>query len=210
MSDTLTQLIAKVQAQLIDNGTRFTTATCTAAIRAALSRINKRIPLHAADQIDAIADQLEYAASTALYVTDVLLFDADGDEHSPLEFQPYEEDNRQYFRLKSSLATDEIILCRYAQAHTVSGLDSSTDSTLTADQDNVIVDGACVEALKIRAASRIETINLQQGVSDNYREVMVSFANAFEAGLRYYERRTPAPSPNRQTAWNDEYYGWNL
>ena len=60
MSDTLTQLIAKIQAQLLDDGTRFTTATCTAALRAALKDFNLAAPVHAGTLIDVVADQYEY------------------------------------------------------------------------------------------------------------------------------------------------------
>ena len=66
MSDSLTTLTTKLQALLMDGGTLFTSTTCTAAIRQALSRINVRMPIHAGTLIDTVADQYEYELTTAL------------------------------------------------------------------------------------------------------------------------------------------------
>lgn len=73
------------------------------------------------------------------------------------------------------------------------------------------MDGACAEAISFRAASRIETINLQQAVSDNYRKAMGHFRMAYEMGLSAYirDRRAPVSEPNT-AAWNDEYHGWDV
>lgn len=214
MSATLTTLISRTQAQLIDDGTRFTSATLTAAIRATLADINRRIPLAAADLIEAVTDQLEYEVNDidtkALYVIDILRNDTDGDLHTPLNYEEFQEDTRVFFRLNTAEAEGEYILCKYARLHTVSGLDSETDSTLTSHQDQILVDGACAKALAIRAASRVETNNLQTNVSDNYREAMQAFESAYEAGVRFYQRRAGAPKTNRVSAWNDGYHGWPI
>jgi len=210
MTKTLTQLVSAVQAQLIDDGTRFSTATCTAAIRSALGKLNRRIPINAEQIIDTIEGQYTYEPSGAAFITDVLQYFTTTEAYQPLEYDAISEDNRATFRLRAPLAGGLLLLARYTQFHTISGLDASTESTLTADQDNVLIEGACAEALAIRAASRIETINLQQAVSDNYREVMMEFMKAFEAGLRYYERRQAIPQLGRTTAWNDQYHGWTV
>lgn len=213
MSATLTTLISRVQAQLIDDGTRFTTATCTAALRACLKNVNERAPVNAGTRIDVIAEQLEYELtdedSRAMSIIDVLEYDADGENHTPIPYDDYAEDERLFFRLRTALASGEI-LARYTIPHTISGLDSETESTPSARLDQIIVDGACVEALTYRAASRIETINLQQNVSDNYREIITHFRNAYELGLSAYirDRRAPVSEPNT-AAWNDEYHNWD-
>lgn len=210
MTKSLTELIAATQAQMIDDGTRFSTATCTAAIRAALAKMNKRIPLQAEEILDTLDGKLVYEPTEALYVTDVLQYFTTTETYPPLEYRTFDQDNRAFFQLKDPLPTGLLILARFTKAHTVSGLDSATDSTLTADQDQVLIDGACMQALAIRAASRIETINLQESVAQQYRESMIAFGNAFEMGIRYYERREPPPSVGRLTAWNDEYHGFPI
>lgn len=215
MSASLSALISRVQAQLIDDGTRFSTATCTAALRACLKNVNERAPVYAAARIDVVAEQYEYELSDedsrAMAILDVLDYDTDDNEtHDPLPFDAYNEDERLFFRLRTPLDEGEI-LCRYTIPHTISGLDSETDSTPSARLDQIIVDGACVEALAYRAASRVETINLQQQVSDNYREAMQHFRQAYELGLSAYirGRRAPVSEPN-PAAWNDEWHGWNV
>lgn len=214
MTDTLTQLIAKVQAQLIDDGTRFTTATCTAAIRACLKNVNERAPINAGTRIDVVADQKEYELSDedsdAMSVLDILEWDDDGEDHTPIAYDAYTEDERVFFRLRVPLDEGEI-LARYTIPHTINGLDSETESTPSARLDQIIVDGACAEAIAYRAASRIETINLQQEVSDNYREAMTHFRAAHELGLSAYtrDRRSPVSEPNT-AAWNDPYHNWDI
>ena len=214
MSGTLSQLIANVQVQLIDDGTRFTTDTCTAAIRSCLKNVNERIPINFEAIIDVIADQKEYEVTDAdiraMSILDVLEWDDDGDDHIPLPYDPYSQDERLYFRLRSALQAG-YILARFTIPHTISGLDSETESTPSARLDQIIVDGACVQVIAYRAASRIETINLQLSVSDNYREAMGHFRMAYEMGLSAYirDRRAPVSEPNT-AAWNDEYHGWNV
>ena len=214
MTDTLTQLIARVQAQLIDDGTRFNTATCTAALRAALKNINERAAINAGTRIDVVTDQKEYELSDedsrAMSILAILEWDNDGEDHTPILYDAYSEDERLFFRLRIALDDGEI-LARYTIPHTISGLDSATESTPTSRLDQIIVDGACAEAIAYRAASRIETINLQQSVSDNYREAMTHFRQAYELGLSAYirDRRAPVSEPNT-AAWNDEYHGWNV
>jgi len=84
MSDTLTTLISKVQAILGDDGTIFTTATVTAAIRQALSEWNLRVPTFAAVTITGVNNQYEYELtsedSRALGITDVLRQGANNNE----------------------------------------------------------------------------------------------------------------------------------
>lgn len=214
MTDTLTQLIARVQAQLIDDGTRFTTATCTAALRACLKNVNERAPINAGTRIDVVANQKEYELtdedSRAMSILDVLKWDEDGEDHTPLLYDAYSEDERLFFRLRTALSSGEL-LARYTIPHTISGLDSEISSTPSARLDQILVDGACAEAIAFRAASRIETINLQQQVSDNYREAMAHFRNAYELGISAYirDRRSPVSEPNT-AAWNDKYHNWNI
>lgn len=214
MTASLTTLISRVQTQLVDDGTRFSTATLTAALRACLKNVNERAPINAGTRIDVTADQYEYELSDedsrAMSVLDILEWDDDDEAHLPLPYDAYTEDERLFFRLRTPLDSGEI-LARYTIPHTISGLNSEIESTPSARLDQIIVDGACAEAIAYRAASRIETINLQQSVSDNYREAMTHFRNAYEQGLQAYirDRRAPVSEPNT-AAWNDSYHHWDI
>lgn len=203
MPDTLTELIAKVQALLIDDGTNFATATCTAAIREALSTFNEYLPINAAELIDAVSDQLEYELSDydsrATSITDVLLQDSNSQEVDvSLTFDQYTEDERLFFRLRYPQATGETIIARYAVPHTINGLDSETESTIPAPQTSLLVKGAAAEALRARAYARVETINLNKDVSDNYRELSAIYGNEFILRLTSLagKKRTPVSEPD--------------
>lgn len=214
MSDSLTTLIGKVQNILGDStATYFTTAICTAAIRQALTEINIRAPIHAAVIITPVNNQYEYELtdedSNAIEILDILQQGKNEDELDiSLTYDSYSEDERLFFRLRSPLTTSDRIIARYTLNHTINGLDSQVESTLRAEQDQIIVDGAAYYALLIRAASRVESVNLSKDQSDNYREIAGTFRRAFDAGLNSIaKKRAPVGEPDTR-AWNDEYHTW--
>jgi hypothetical protein len=215
MSKTLTTLIANVQALLLDDGTRFTTATVTAAVRAALKEINQRAPVNAATLIDVVAEQHDYEltdspdAENAIALSDILLWDADVDNHIPLNYSEYSEDERIYFRLREAQSAGDFLLARFTIPYTVSGLDSATESTIPAFYDDILIDGACFWACQIRSIGRVETINLNQGVSENLRDAKIYFRQAFDSGLLLMAKKKPAVSQARAETWNDEWYERN-
>ena len=69
MSSNLAALTSKLQAQLIDNGTLFSAATCTVAFREALRKWNMIAPVHAATIIDVVPSQFEYMLNDATFGT---------------------------------------------------------------------------------------------------------------------------------------------
>jgi hypothetical protein len=214
MSDTLTQLIAKVQVMLGDDGTIFTTALVTGAVRQALDEWNLRVPVHAATTITGVNDQYEYELTDydtlAVEIIDVL---RRGDNSNELDesitFDQYNEDERIFFRLRAPVTTSDTLIVRYKTHHTINGLDSATDSTLPSYHDQAIVNGAAFFSIMIRATSRIETINLSKDQSDNYREVAAAYAQAFAMRIRTEasKKRPPVGEPDTR-AWNDGYHSW--
>jgi hypothetical protein len=212
MSDTLTQLIAKLQPLLLDDGTRFTTATCTSAIRQALKEFNLAAPIHAGDLVTPVLGQKEYELDvpTALEIVDVLRMGRDAylEEHVSLNFDRYFEDGRPFFRLRVAEPTTNTLIVRYLVPHTISGLDSATDSTLPALFDVILLDGAAWQACLIRAAGRIETINMNLDVPDPWTTAALHFEEAFKFGLLNAARQ-PFPSVPDCRKWNDEWQGWS-
>jgi hypothetical protein len=213
MSSTLTVLIAKLQAQLLDNGTLFTTPTCTVAFREALRKWNIAAPIHAGTVIDVVASQYEYALNDATFTTlldieSVWLQDPSGGENDTmLVYDFYFEDNSPLLRLRQALASGHLII-RYTQLHTIVGLDSAADGILTTDQEQVLIDGACVEAINIRTASLVEGYNLSPDVIGQYKKAEIAFQQAFSQGLARYARRRPAVGAPDSAAWNDEWHDW--
>ena len=216
MSDSLTTLIGKVQNTLGDaSAAYFTTAICTAAIRQALTEFNRIAPQFAAVTIAGVNDQYEYELSDedidAVKVIDVLLQGTDAalDLNTPITYDDYIEDERVFFRLRSPVTSADVLIVRYTLHHTINGLDSAVDSTILAADDQIIVDGGCYHAIMIRAASRVETINLSKEQSDNYREIAGHFRTAFNLGLANAARKRPPVSEPDTRAWNDRYHTWD-
>ena len=215
MADTLAQLITKVQNILGDaSGTYFTTAIVTAGIRQALSEWNMRAPVHAAITITAAADQYEYELTdedpNSCEIMDVL---ERGDNNNELDisvdYDQYIEDERVFFRLRRPVDAGGIIIVRYTIYHTINGLDSQVESTLLARDDQAMVDGAAYYSLMIRATARVETINLSQDQSDNYREIASMYQALFNTRLAKAARyRKAAVGEPDERAWEDSYHTW--
>lgn len=211
MSDTLAQLVTKLQALLLGDSTTFTTATCTSAIRQALKVLNLTVPYHAADVIDAVSEQYEYelADSTALQIVDVLRQGTDiyADYNISLDFDAYFEDDRLFFRLRTPEATGTTLIVRYTMPYTINGLDSATVSTLPALHDVVLLDGAAWQACLIRSAGTIETINMNIKVAENFALMATHFKTAFLCGLSNLGRRRFPTSVPDTRSWSDEWHG---
>ena len=216
MSDSLTTLIGKVQNILGDaSATYFTTAICTAAIRQALSEFNLRVPQILALTITGVNSQYEYELTdqdaAAKQIVDVLLRGTDTaqDLNTSLDYDQYIEDERVFFRLRSPLITTNTMIVRYTANHTINGLDSAVESTILAQHDQILVDGGAYFAVMTRATARIETINLSQDQSDNYKEIAGHFRTAFNLGMtEAARRRAPVSEPDTR-AWNDSYHSWD-
>ena len=217
MSDTLTQLIARIQIMLLDDGTQFTTATCTAAVREALKRFNAAAPIVAGTLIDTVDNQYEYALNDSAFagLLDVLsvFWNPSATEGTdiPQDCAIYFMDNEPFIRLNAPLPAGTAVLdVRFTLPHTVKDLDSETESTLNAAQDQVLVDGACAAACLIRASDRIEGVNLSPDAAAQWTRAAGNYAAAFTAGLvRYTRRSTPTQSPATSRAWNDQWHSWS-
>lgn len=214
MSDNLTTLIGKVQNILGDaSATYFTTAIVTAAVRQALTEFNLRVPQQLGTLITGVNDQYEYELSdedaNAIDILDVLLQDDDQQEFDlSIGYDKYIEDERVFFRLRQPVTSSDTLIVRYTANHTISGLDSAVESTTQARHDQIIVNGAAAWSIWTRAVSRVETINLSQDQSDNYRELATRLYSTFQAGLDKASRRSAAVGEPDTRAWNDQYHSW--
>jgi len=213
MSDSLTILISKIQAFHGDNGTIFTTETCTAAVRAALKTFNLYAPVNAGTLITGANDQYEYELSDedpkAIFIADILLKGNSGESDVSLTFDQYNEDERLFFRLREPVTSSDTLIARYTIPHTVNGLDSEVESTLPAWQDPILVIGAAAQAVMIRARAKVESINLSKDQSDNYRELYNQIQMDFIQELKSITKtKLVAVGAPDARAWNDEYHSW--
>ena len=209
MSDNLTTLIGKVQGLLGDaSATYFTTAICTAAVRAALSEINERAPRTNAETFTSVADVKEYdltaVISNALEVVSVFLADDSGQDDQPIQFDTYTAAEHVWFRVRSEY-TDENFICLYTASHTVNGLDSETTSTLPAHHDQHLVQGACYHALLILGVSRGLANNLEKSATERYLKAAAPYRATFDEALKRMAEQKPFVSQPSTFAWNDQY-----
>jgi hypothetical protein len=214
MTLTLAQLYDQVQAMFIDDGTRFTDATITAAVRQALKDFNAAAPVRAAETQAVVAGQYDYELTdmTTIQVLDVLLegTDATQENHIPLQFTPFFEDGRAWVRLVRPLGSGSLII-RYLIPHTISGLDAGVESTLSDLWNAVLLDGACYYSCVMRAASRIEVVNLNADVEDPWQHIAELYKTAFDTGL-VLATQQPAPRVPDKTwqprTWNDAWHNF--
>ena len=214
MTLTLTQIVSQVQAMFIDDGTRFTLATITAASRQALKDFNAAAPQRLAETQAVVASQYEYELTdmTTIQVLDVLLQGTDTlqENHIPLAFNPFFEDGRAWIRLQTAQGSGNLII-RYLAPHTVSGLDSATESTLQDLWDAVLLDGACYYSCVIRAASRIEVVNLNSNVPDPWQAIAEHYQQVFQIGLLLAMQQPAAKVPDKlwkPRVWNDDWHNF--
>lgn len=208
MPETLTTLIARVQALLLDNGTLFSTATVTAAVRRALREVNQTAPNSAAAYVDVEAGRRDYALTAAGFAAllSVLSVWLEG-EREALAADFTFEGNVPHVHLREAQSAGRLEV-RFTLPFTVNGLDAASQSTLSTDQEQVLVEGACAAAILIRLAARVETINLAPEVVEHYRAAMQQYRLAFEFGLALYAARRSRVGEPPDQSWNDEYHTW--
>ena len=214
MTQTLTQQIAQTQAMFIDDGTRFSAATITAAVRQALKDFNAAAAQRAAETQAVVAGQYDYELTdmTVLQILDVMLqgTETTQENHIPLQFSPYFEDGRTWIRLARPLGSGNLII-RYTIPHTVSGLDGGAESTLAALWDAVLLDGTCYYSCVIRAASRIEVVNLNANVPDPWQSIADHYKAAFQVGLILATQQPAGRVPDKTwqpRTWNDNWHNF--
>ena len=215
MTDTLATLTDKIQATLGDDGTVFTDAQVAAALRLALDDWNEAAPIFAASTVDIVAEQKEYEVTDedadAVDVIDVLLKGTDTQEenHTSLVFDKYTEDARLFIRLQTAQDPADHLIIRYTKPHTINGLDSETESTLPEYDDTSLVIGGAYYSLVTRAAARVETINLQKDVSDNYSELAKILKARWERRLKKAAAMRPPVGEPNTFAWNDQWHNFD-
>lgn len=215
MADSLTTLISKLQALALDDGTLFSTATCTAALRQALRQINLVLPVNAATTLDVVADQYVYeltdelTGATAIAITNVYLEDPSGGEaDTALNYHAYIEDERLYFRLNLP-QTSGTLLVRYIQPHTINGLDSETESTLPDSYDPILLDGAASVLCTMAATGTVEANNLDPNTSANYGKSGAMFKASYDLAIKTVSQQRLAPKGiPAARAWNDTWHTW--
>lgn len=201
MSKNLTALIADVQALLLDDGTKFSSATTTAAIRQALHCFNERAPIWKTATITVVSGQTIYPLSTIPDLVDVYLVTLDDDY---LPFNYYVDNLLRYFRIDFPVNSDMTLV--YKAFHTIQDLDAATAGTMSARHEQVLCDLAAGIASVIRSGGRVESNNLNANVGKEYRSTWELWRQTFELGITAIQHSEPAPMlVSNMPHWTD---GW--
>ncbi len=195
----------------------FSTATCTATIRHALSQLNLRVPIQGGTLIDTVDGPVRVRAHVGARRRRT------PDHHRrsgcrtppatpttrPSSSRRTREDERFFFRLAEPQAADGHLIVRFTQNNTIYGLDSATESTLTAEADVVLLDGAAAQSCRTAAVGKVLANNLDPNVPANYLKAATHFAKAFDNGLLALSRRRRLQvSVPSASAWNDAWHNW--
>ncbi len=197
MTASLTTLISTVQGLLLDTGSSYTTATCTAAIRQALKKFNDAAPRFASEQLATVADQNEYEliggdfGTGPIEVLGVWLADSNGDDDTELDFVDFTEDNRSYIQLKEAQIKGGNLQISFTTPNTINGLDSQATSTIPDYFDQVIANGGAYYAICIRSVNRVENVNINKDVPKVLQASAEQFKADFEDGIRKAGKRKP-------------------
>jgi len=206
MSDNLTALITRAQGQLLDDGTLFSTAALTVAFRSALARFNQVAPYFKTGMVLVVAGQYVYDLSALTGLLD--FFGVWNEDEEQLTGDFFWEDGMPRMRLREPLSSGALLV-RFSLPHTVNGLAGETTSTLTTDQEQVLIDGACADAIKARFLARVEKVNVSAQVLEGYRSAAASYDQAFALGLRRYARRPAGVGAPSTARWADAWEGWD-
>lgn len=205
MATDITSLVSKIQALLLDDGTAFTTATITAAVRQALMAYNQRAPIYKTTTITAVADQYEYSLASVDPLQEVLALLNSGSDY--MSFQKYFVDGSTHkIRLDEPVSEDFTLV--YSIAHTIDGLDSETTTTLQAVHENCLCNLAAGISVVIRANGKVETVNLNADVPAQYQRSWLLWKQAFDWALFKIQVKERMPVGKRLPGWDDDYHGW--
>jgi hypothetical protein len=84
-------------------------------------------------------------------------------------------------------------------------------STLQSLWDAVLLDGACYYSCVIRAASRIEVVNLNSNVPDPWQAIAEHYQQVFQIGLLLAMQQPAAKVPDKlwkPRVWNDDWHNF--
>ena len=214
---TLAQLIDRVQAALADDGTVFTDADCTEALRTALHEYSQASPQHRETVITAPAAGREIALDSLAGLLAVTAVWWPYDSAGAAEAWPpnrvtrisiYWDDARPVLLLGSDdgaqpQAADELRIW-YTIPHAIQDLDDGAATTVPAPDESLLVLGATGFALLSRSAALAESTTSGAVATPNYAASGFRYLRQFRIELN--QRRHDAAA-SRGEPWAG---GWML
>lgn len=214
---TLAQLIDRVQAALLDDGTTFTDAVCTEGLRSALHEYSQANPHHKETVITCPAAGREIALDSLASLLAVTAVWWPHDSSATAEawppnrvtrFSVYWDDSRPVLLMDSDngsqpQAADEIRVW-YTTPHTIQDLDEAAATTPPLPDESLLVLGACGFALLSRSADMAEDATSGAVATPNYAATGFRYLRQFRNEL--HQKRHDAIL-SRGTPWTS---GWMI
>jgi hypothetical protein len=206
---TLVQLRDRTEQVLADTGNSiWSTTWIDEGLRQALAEYNLVLPYRAIDTLD-----LTGILNDSGYEIDLSGWSEVGGCYDiERVWLPYEEDDEiptvrsfefwremQTLYIKGGASPDETDTARlfYTAAHTISGLDSATSTTVRVEHETLLVNGAAGHVAASRALDLTEQATISQISGQQVRAWGLSKLQEFRAGLRSVGRSSSA----RGAAW---------
>lgn len=157
------------------------------ALRWALSEYSVRRPLIRTYQFsvdDTTSTFLLPADFITHHITKVELYDEDPDQIADLPFvASYIDEQWVIHSLDYEIAAGGVLTIYYSDVHTIDDLDSSAGTTVLAVDETLLQTGAAGHAAQMHALSKVETLNLNDGVIKLYEELAAKYLSSFRTYL---------------------------
>ena len=192
MSD-LAELRDMIEAILVDNSNAvWTTGTIDSAIRLALYEYNHAVPRHTDTTITLAADgrEIDYSAVQAMANIQTiervwLPYTSSDPEHPPESraFEHWRNEQKLFITRGSQPLSSEVARIFFTVRHTIESLDGAQDTTVLAEDEQLIVLGACGFAAVSREIDVREQVTIDRDVGEEIGKWGNARLVEFRAGL---------------------------
>ncbi len=175
-------------AKLLDDSTnaRYSNDQIDQALRQALQEYSRVRPYLQTYNVNGTGERvLEMPADfQPIRISRVDYHDENDSPQVELAFYSYHQDGSWFIELADQvLAATESIDVSYLSSHQIDGLDSAAGTSVPAEDENAVQQGAAGYAALYRAVSRAESVNLQPAVQKQLLELSQAFLRAFRAAI---------------------------
>jgi hypothetical protein len=163
----------------------FSEADVDQALRWALSEYSLRRPLIRTYQFTVdVATTIHEPPSDFItrHVTKVVWHDEDPEKAFELTFYAYQADEGWVIETSMKIAAGEVLTIYYSAVHTIDDLDAAAGTTVPDADETLLQTGAAGRCAQMHALSKVETINMNDGVVLSYRDLAADFLTSFNAG----------------------------
>jgi hypothetical protein len=177
----------QILALLTDAGsTYFSSTDVDQALRWALAEYSNRRPLLRTYQYTVMGVTSHHEMPTGFvtqHITGVQRPTTSDDELQEIPFHASQRDETWIIETTYDMPDGTVLQITYSDVHQVDGLDGAAGTTVPDGDETLLCVGTAGHAMQQRAMDRVETINMNQDVRQNYMEIAVVYLAAFNRGI---------------------------